>query len=133
MASSSKSVPEITVFRGLHDVGYTWSPFVTKLEFRLRFGNIAYRVETGSPTKSPRHKVPYVSLEHADGRTEVMSDSTLIAKALVESGTLENLNAKLSPAEALNEISLKALFEEKLYFYQVRYIRHAENARDDSF
>lgn len=133
MASSSKSASQITVFRGLHDVGYTWSPFVTKLEARLRFGNIAYRVETGSTTKAPRNKVPYVSIEHADGRTEVMSDSSLIAKALVESGTLEDLNAKLSPAEELNEISFKALFEEKLYFYQVNYPRHAGNAPGDSF
>ncbi|KAJ6107306.1 hypothetical protein N7523_008629 [Penicillium sp. IBT 18751x] len=48
-----------------------------------------------------------------------MSDSTLIAKALIESGTLKDLNAKLSPSEKLNEISFKALFEDRLYFYQM--------------
>lgn len=117
--TSHKSSPEFTVFRGLPDVGYTWSPFVTKLETRLRFGNVAYRVEAGSLTKAPRGKVPYVSMKHADGHIEIMSDSTLITKALIESGTLEDLNAKLSPAEKLIEISLRALFEDRLYFYQV--------------
>ncbi|KAJ5665002.1 uncharacterized protein N7477_007450 [Penicillium maclennaniae] len=116
--TSQKSSTVFTVFRGLHDVGYTWSPFVTKLEARLRFGNVAYRVETGSMKEAPRGKVPYVSVTHADGQIEMMSDSTLIAKALIETGTLQDLNAKLSPSEKLNEISFKALFEERLYFYQ---------------
>jgi hypothetical protein len=117
--ASTKSVPEITIFRGLNEVGYTSSPFVNKLEARLRFGNVAYRVEVGSVREAPRGKVPYVSIKHADGRNEIMSDSTLIARALVELGILEDLNAKLSPTEKLNEISFRALFEEKLYFYQV--------------
>ncbi|KAJ5323473.1 hypothetical protein N7476_002073 [Penicillium atrosanguineum] len=116
--TSHKPDPELTVFRGLHDVGYTSSPFVTKLETRLRFENVAYRVDVGSVTKAPRGKVPYVSMKHADGQIEIMSDSTLITKALIESGTLEDLNAYLSPAEKLSEISLRALFEEKLYYYQ---------------
>lgn len=118
--TSSKSDLELTIFRGMNEVGYTSSPFVNKLETRLRFGNVAYRVEVGSVMKAPRGKVPYVSMKHADGRNEIMSDSTLIARALVESGVMEDLNAKLSPTEKLNEISFRALFEEKIYFYQVR-------------
>jgi hypothetical protein len=132
MAHSSKSVPDITVFRGLHDVGYTWSPFVTKLEARLRFGNIVYSVEAGSVNKAPRGKVPYIFVKHPDGQAEIMSDSSLIAKALVESETLKDLNGRLSPTEKLNEIGLKALFEEKLYFYQVKYMEYPVNARGDN-
>lgn len=119
MAASLKSVPTITVFRGFPEKGcYTWSPFVTKLEARLRFGNVSYNVDVGSPLKSPRGKLPYITLER-DGQSQSISDSTLIAKTLIESGYLEDLNCRLSPVEKAQDLSLKALLEDKLYFYQV--------------
>lgn len=34
--------PPLTVYRG-----FVWSPFVTKLETRLRFGGLAYKTEQG--------------------------------------------------------------------------------------
>jgi hypothetical protein len=40
----------IIVFRGFKDPGvHVWSPFVNKLEARLRFAGLSYRVEPGSP------------------------------------------------------------------------------------
>ena len=120
MAASLKSVPAITVFRGFNEKGcYTWSPFVTKLEARLRFGNISYNVDVGSPLKSPRGKLPYIAIQH-DGQSQTISDSTLIAKTFIESGYVEDLNYRLSPVEKAQDLSLKALLEDKLYFYQVR-------------
>lgn len=114
-----KSAPAITVFRGFPEKGcYTWSPFVTKLEARLRFGGISYNVEAGSPPKAPRGKVPYITLER-DGQSQNIADSTLIAKSFIESGYLEDLNKRLSSVEKAHDASLKALLEDKLYFYQV--------------
>lgn len=122
MDASVKSVPDITLFRGLPGAGcYTWSPFVIKLEARLRFGNLAYRAEAGSIAQAPRGKVPYVSIVRADGQVQALSDSTLIPRALIESGELEDLNVKLSPTENLNDLALTALLEDKLYFYSVCY------------
>lgn len=120
MTESSKTAPDITLFRGLPGTGvYTTSPFVIKLEARLRFGNLAYRTEVGSVSQSPRGKVPYVSIARADGQVQKLSDSTLIPRALIESGDLEDLNVHLSAAEKMNDLALTALLEEKLYFFQV--------------
>ncbi|KAJ5177091.1 uncharacterized protein N7482_002968 [Penicillium canariense] len=114
-----KSTPTFTVFRGFPDKGcYVWSPFVTKLEARLRFGEISYRTEAGSVPKAPRGKVPYVSIERSDGSSESLGDSTLISKALIESGDLEDLNSNLSASQKLQDMSIGALLEDKLYFYQ---------------
>jgi len=38
----------------------------------------------------------------------------------VEEGRLEDLNAKLSPTERAMDLAIRALLEDKLYFYQVR-------------
>ncbi|KAJ5688993.1 hypothetical protein N7462_003385 [Penicillium macrosclerotiorum] len=119
MTSKIKSPPAITVFRGFDDKGqHVWSPFVVKLETRLRFGNLSYRAEAGSLFKAPRGKIPYISIEHADGRAETLGDSTLITKAFIESGYLEDLNTHLSAIEQLQDMAIRALLEEKLYFYQ---------------
>ncbi|KAJ5947838.1 hypothetical protein N7466_000853 [Penicillium verhagenii] len=111
------SANEITVYRGHTDIGcYVWSPFVTKLEARLRFGKIVYKTEAGSVTNAPKGKVPYISMEGENGTT-LLSDSSLIIKALIESGKFENLNSNLSGAQKLQDIALQALLEDKLYFY----------------
>ncbi len=49
----------------------------------------------------------------------VLADSTLIVENLVEDGILDDLNATLSPTEKAYDLALRALLEEKLYFYQV--------------
>lgn len=54
---------KLIVFRGFETRGcYTVSPFVTKLEFRLRAGNLPYDVRGGSPSESPLGKIPYVDM-----------------------------------------------------------------------
>ncbi|CAI7645120.1 unnamed protein product [Penicillium pancosmium] len=116
--TASNPAPVITVFRGFPEKGcYTWSPFVTKLEARLRFGAIFYSVEAGSPLKAPRGKLPYITLMH-DGQSQSIGDSSLIINLLIESGYLNDLNSQLSPVEKAHDISTRALLEDKLYFYQ---------------
>ncbi len=48
-----------------------------------------------------------------------MGDSTLIIKHLVDDGSMEDLNAKLDPVEKSYDLALRALLEDKLYWYQV--------------
>ncbi|KAF4217020.1 hypothetical protein CNMCM8980_003988 [Aspergillus fumigatiaffinis] len=117
---AAKSSPLITVYRGFPETGcYIWSPFVTKLETRLRFANIRYRTEQGSIPKAPRGKVPYVSIEDGEQPPQTLSDSTLITKALIEKGYTGDLNQHLSPTERLHDLALKALLEDKLPPYQI--------------
>lgn len=114
--------PVLVVYRGFPERGvYVWSPFVTKLEARLRFARVSYRIETGSTQQAPRGKIPYVSLSHADDTTEpiVLADSQLISDALVDEGILPRLNTGLSPAESALDAAVKALVEDKLSFYNV--------------
>ncbi|KAF7163561.1 hypothetical protein CNMCM5623_008410 [Aspergillus felis] len=116
---AAKSSPIITIFRGFPENGcYTWSLFVTKLEARLRFANIPYRTEPGSFGKAPRGKVPYISLQDGEQPPQILPDSTLITKALIEKGLTEDLNQRLSPTERLHDLALKALLEDKLGPFQ---------------
>ena len=92
---SSKETPHLTVFRGFGKPGaFTWSPFVIKLEARLRFARLAYHVDGGSPKHAPRGKIPYVEL-----RGESLSDSTFIIKHLVQEGLVPDLNGEISPIQ----------------------------------
>ncbi|KAL2152272.1 hypothetical protein VTH82DRAFT_5456 [Thermothelomyces myriococcoides] len=126
--TDSKSSPSLTLYRGFHFRGrYTPSPFVNKLEARLRIGGLSYRVETGSIFKSPRGKLPYLDFEKVDGDgnptgsgPEQLTDSTLIARRLIEEGCLPDLNGALTPTERARDLALRALLEDKLYFFQVR-------------
>ncbi|KAL2168872.1 hypothetical protein VTG60DRAFT_6774 [Thermothelomyces hinnuleus] len=133
--ADSKPNPSLTLYRGFPSRGcYTPSPFVNKLEARLRIGGLPYRVETGSIFKAPRGKLPYLDLDGAGGAgggsdndnnttgsgPEQLADSTLIARRLIEEGYLPDLNGALTPAERARDLALRALLEDKLYFYQVR-------------
>ncbi|CAH0048605.1 unnamed protein product [Clonostachys solani] len=107
----------LTLFRGSPATNtYVWSPFVTKLEARLRFEDVSYKLEVGSPKSAPRGKIPYIQLSG----NEQFGDSTLIIKQLVASDLLSDLNAKLPPTERAQDLAIRALLEEKLYFYTVR-------------
>ncbi|CAI6090091.1 hypothetical protein V2G26_006427 [Clonostachys chloroleuca] len=107
----------LTLFRGSPATNtYVWSPFVTKLEARLRFEDVSYKLAVGSPKSAPRGKIPYIQL----GGDEKLGDSTLIIKQLVANDLLSDLNAKLSPTERAQDLAIRALLEEKLYFYTVR-------------
>ncbi|TVY40241.1 Failed axon connections-like protein [Lachnellula occidentalis] len=129
MASTLKSAPTITVFRGSKNLGaYVWSPFVTKLETRLRFAGLAYRTDAGSPKSAPRGKIPYmvISEPNSSALATSLADSGLIIEKLKGNGYLHDLNTGLSPVQKAHDMALIALLEDKLYFYQV-YERWHEN------
>ncbi|RYP43990.1 hypothetical protein DL768_009502 [Monosporascus sp. mg162] len=116
-SSSSQALPKLTVYRGFDWPGrYTWSPFVNKLETRLRLAGVPYVAAPGSVRQAPMGKIPYVDL----GNGETMGDSTLITRRLVGDGVLPDLNAGLSPAQKAQDLALRALMEDKIYFYGVR-------------
>jgi glutathione S-transferase len=107
----------LTLYRGWLEPGkHVWSPFVIKLEARLRFAGVSYTTECGSTRTAPKGKIPYLECE--DG---TLGDSTLITKQLVDWGRLPDLNATLSPADKAHDHALRALLEDKLYFYHVQY------------
>lgn len=114
--------PAITTFRGFPaTAAYVWSPFACKLEARLRFAGLAYKVDQGAPPKGPRGKIPYIALsKDSDSAPEMVSDTSMISEKLVDAGLAEDLNAKLTPVEKAQDAAVRALLEEKLYFYQVR-------------
>ncbi|RAL12428.1 glutathione S-transferase family protein [Aspergillus homomorphus CBS 101889] len=114
------TTPEITLYRGFPYPGqYTWSPFVTKLEARLRFARVSYRTATGSPLRSPRGKIPYVDITHPKtGTKTTISDSALIARGLVEDGVLPDINGDLEPQEKVLDAGVRAMLEDRLYFFQ---------------
>lgn len=116
------SITELKVYRGWVGQGeYVWSPFVVKLEARLRFAGVAYNVDAGSPRAAPKGKIPYVEYQPSNGDGLVqMGDTGLIAKHFVEEGVLPDLNRKLSAEDRARDLATRALLEEKLYFYHVR-------------
>jgi len=100
---------------------YVWSPFVTKLEARLRFADLAYKTDQGAPPKGPRGKMPYLVInKNSDAAPETISDTSLISQKLVNDGLVKNLNGELTAAEKAQDLAIRALLEDKLYFYQVR-------------
>ncbi|KAK2738108.1 glutathione s-transferase [Colletotrichum kahawae] len=120
MDTFQKQRPGLVLYRGFPvSTSYVWSPFVTKLEARLRFARLKYRLDQGSMSKAPRGKVPY--LEFAPEGQEgplALGDSSLIIQHLVDNDICEDLNKSLSPAAKAHDMAVRTLFEEKLYFYQ---------------
>ena len=123
MSEIEKDQPKLIVYRGWLDPGkHVWSPFVVKLEARLRFAGVPYITDAGSTRKGPKGKIPYVEcqgLQPNDSEPAAFGDSTLIIKRLVECDILPNINAKASPATRAQDLAIRALLEEKLYFYHV--------------
>ena len=119
--------PSLTIFRGFPpSPSYVWSPFVTKLEARFRFAGLAYRTDQGAPPNAPRGKIPYVAISGSgddDAAPEMIADTALISEKLVADGLAEDLNGKMSAAEKAQDLAIRALLEDKLYFYQVRGIQ----------
>lgn len=119
-----------TLFRGSSDgTKYASSPFVTKVEFRMRLANIPYKVDGGAPWLGPKGKIPYLqasddstpeSQANDAGKAGMLGDSALIIKHLMEKDGLEDLNETLEPADKARDLALRALLEDKLYFYHVR-------------
>ncbi|KAL3468206.1 hypothetical protein BJX64DRAFT_283085 [Aspergillus heterothallicus] len=113
-------MPSLTLYRGwLEPNRYVWSPFVTKLEARLRFASVPYKAVSGSVKTAPKGKIPYIEIrdEHS---TSSIGDSTLIIKHLVERNILTDLNGPLSPPERAQDLALRALLEDKAYFYNTQ-------------
>ena len=108
---------KITVYRdpGMNGA-YTWSPFVAKLETRLRLAQLPYSVTEGSFSEAPKGKLPYVRFGE---EKEAVSDSTLIARTLIETGLVEDLNADLSAEKKAMDLAMRALLEDKLYYMTV--------------
>ncbi|KAI4272226.1 MAG: hypothetical protein LQ337_005450 [Flavoplaca oasis] len=115
------SSPTITIFRGFPTTtAYVWSPFVCKLEARLRFAGLTYKVEQGAPPKGPRGKIPYIALsKNGESDANMVSDTAMISEKLVDDGLAEDMNGKLTPVEKATDAAVRALLEEKLYFYQI--------------
>ncbi|XDG09085.1 hypothetical protein ABKA04_008700 [Annulohypoxylon sp. FPYF3050] len=100
----------ITVFRGWKNTGkYVWSPYVNKVEARLRFAGVKYTTEAGSLKTAPKGKIPYIECRGVSSLTAstvhgqspeggiLLGDSALIAKTLTEGGILPDLNGALDP------------------------------------
>lgn len=122
MTSYIKPQPNLTLYRGFQGSSiYVWSPFVIKLEARLRFGKLSYRNQAGSPFSGPRGKIPYVAISNPESTDPpiTVGDSTLITEKLVGDGLMEDLNTNLDPVQKAHDLALRALLEEKLYWYQV--------------
>lgn len=134
MAASSKSEVNITLFRGWDDRGkYVWSPFVTKLEFRLRTSNVPYTCGVGSISSGPKGKIPYIELSSPSSPApEVVGDSTLILKRLIEEGIVQDLNGRLRGKEKGLDLAVRSLLEDKLYFYHgyERWVKNFYAMRD---
>jgi hypothetical protein len=122
--NSKPSDPSITLYRGWTQSGiYTWSPFVTKLELLLRISSITYRTEAGNTRTAPTGKIPYISLTSKSNPSSPplqIGDSSLIAKHLISTGLMEDLNGNLNETSKAMDLAIQALFEDKLYFYNMR-------------
>lgn len=112
---------DLTLYRGFTDRdNFVWSPFVSKLEFRLRQGQISYDYEPGSTRTAPKGKVPYVDFHNVqEGDPTQMGDTSLITDHLIKRGKLPDLNASLSETDKLADMAIRAMIEEKLFFYNV--------------
>lgn len=106
----------ITVHRGSSPSNsYVWSPFVTKLEARLRFDSVPYQLGSGTPRTAPKGKIPFIEING-----ETMGDSSLIIRNLVHNGVIRDLNHGLNGAAAAHDLGIRAMMEDRAYFYGTR-------------
>lgn len=118
--------PAYTLYRGGGDLTcYPSSPFVVKVELRFRLAGVPYKTDCGAPWLGPKKKIPYLKLSFDDagsdaGTDTILGDSALIIKHLTEKEGIEDLNTMLSPTDKAKDLALRALLEDKLYFYHVR-------------
>jgi len=128
---SINNLPTLTIYRGFAPgPNHVWSPFVNKLETRLRLSKVNnYKVKQGGKHSSPKSKLPYLGIvtssTSADSGTrdeEIISDTDLISKRLVRDGIISDLNtlAGLTPAERAQDLAIRTLLEERLYFFLAR-------------
>lgn len=81
-----------------------------------------YSVDDGAPWLGPKGKIPYIEIPSEVlatqelGVSTKLGDSALIIKHMVDSHSLQDLNVSLSPAQKAQDLALRALLEDKLYF-----------------
>ncbi|KAJ4363087.1 hypothetical protein N0V83_010207 [Neocucurbitaria cava] len=129
----SQSGHKLIVARGAHRAGkYVWSPFVTKLEFRFRLSKLPYENSAGGPLNGPRGKIPYVEVVTPGSPSEWVADTLLITKDFINRGLLQDMNSKLSGRERGQDLAIRALLEDKLFFYNIheRWIKNYYTMRD---
>ncbi|KAL4871249.1 hypothetical protein BDV12DRAFT_194612 [Aspergillus spectabilis] len=136
--SSPKEKISLTLYRGwLKPTRYVWSPFVIKLEARLRFASIPYKTASGSVKTAPKGKIPYIEIAIEPRGSDIIApdsigDSTLIIKHLIERGILPDLNSALTLPERAHDLAFRALLEDKAYFYNTheRWAQNYHTMRD---
>lgn len=115
------SVERSITIHGANKPGhYTWSPFVTKLEFRLRLANSPYQHGVGGPISGPKGKIPYLELSCPGAPSEILADTTLITKELISRGLLSDMNAALAARDIAYDLGIRGLLEDRLFFYNSR-------------
>jgi hypothetical protein len=118
-SSSAEEKPLLTVYTFDTDTTkYSFSPFATKLRFRLRHAGVPYDDRYGSMLEAPKKKIPYVKF-HESG--EFVGDSSLIIERMVKAGKMSEVNAKLSPEEKAKDMCIRSMIEDRMYFFIVRY------------
>jgi hypothetical protein len=134
MFNSSTENLDITLFRGWSDTGrYVWSPFVTKLELRCRLAGISYHTAAGSVKTAPTGKIPYVELKEKDTlNTMKVGDSGLIAKYFIECGFMNKLDAGLDASVKAHDLAIRALIEDRLYFFNACFMHSTINIYTDA-
>lgn len=128
-----KTEQRIAIYRGADLPNqYTWSPFVSKLEFRCRLSGLRYICEVGFPPSGPKGKIPYAEVTLPGQSSVWLSDSTLIAKDFVKKGLLNDLNSGLSSLDKAHDLSIRALMEDRLAFYDTheRWVKNYYVMRD---
>ncbi|KAK1656496.1 glutathione S-transferase [Colletotrichum phormii] len=120
MSTPVKSQLHLVLYRGFPVSNtYVWSPFVTKLEARLRFAKLQFRIDQGSMSKLPRGKLPYIEITHPNqDQPTNLSDTSLIIQRLIDDDVCPDLNESLSPVVRAQDAAIRALLEDKLAFYQ---------------
>ena len=118
----STTAPKLTLYRGFPTTpSHVWSPFANKLETRLRLAHIPYHLAVGNPRSAPRGKIPYLAVDHGDSNSPtLLADTALITSSLIANGILPDLNAPLTPAQKAQDLALRALLEDKFYFFATR-------------
>ncbi|KAK0732567.1 hypothetical protein B0T21DRAFT_412741 [Apiosordaria backusii] len=109
-----------------HQKRNSLSPFVSKLQFRLRHAGISYVDAAGSKPAAPRGKIPYVKFAE-DGK--VVGDTGFIVRELAQRGLLISPNDSLEKGSKTvrgEDYSLKIMVEGHLYWF-LMYERWKEN------
>lgn len=132
--------PYLTVYTFDSDARqHAFSPFATKLFFRLRHGGVPYETALGTRQEAPKGKIPYVrfhrqpdwqerqreggskSATMAAVKEDVVGDSAIITSRLMKEGMLQDLNAELTHTGLAWDLSLRTLVEDRLYYLLVRF------------